>query len=125
MNVMFTYALARRLSGTSVTVNALHPGFVDTGFGDNLSFFWRNVINVMKFFGAKSPESGAETQIYLASSPEVKGITGKYWVDKQQKRSSNSSYDEHSQEKLWQLSEQLVGIQQSEEVTFAPVDVVS
>lgn len=116
MNILFTYALAKRLQGTGVSVNTLHPGFVDTGFGNNMSFIWRNIIKVMKSFMAKTPQDGAETSIYLASSPEVRGITGKYWDDKKQKRSSSRSYDEASQEKLWQRSTELTGIQTSEPV---------
>ncbi|MEO0597455.1 MAG: short-chain dehydrogenase, partial [Chloroflexota bacterium] len=68
-----------------------------------------------KFFG-KSPEEGAETNIYLAASPEAKGITGKYWADKQQKQSNKASYDVDAQERLWSISEELVGIAQPEQV---------
>ena len=79
MLIMFTYALARRLKGTLVTVNALHPGVVRTHFGQNdASRGRRFMFRVLgPFF--KSPEKGAETSIYLASSPEVEGISGKYF----------------------------------------------
>lgn len=117
MNVMFTYALARRLEGTNVSTNALHPGFVQTGFGKNnggvASFF---ISALGKLFG-KSPEDGAATNIYLAASPEVKGITGKYWANQKQKSSNKASYDVEAQEKLWSISEELVGITTSEQVT--------
>lgn len=110
MNIMFTYELARRLEGTGVTVNALHPGFVRTNFGDGtfppLSFLF----NTMKNLFAISPQEGAETSIYLASSPEVTGINGKYWVEKQQKRSSKASYDVEAQRRLWHISEDLTGV---------------
>lgn len=109
MNVMFTYALARRLHGTNVTVNAVHPGFVNTGFGMNNGGILRAVVSAIQLFG-RSPEKGAETSIYLASSPQVQGITGKYWVDSQQKRSSARSHNETTQERLWAISEEITGI---------------
>ena len=110
MNVLFTYELDRRLQGTNVTVNALHPGFVNTGFGMNNEGLMTKFLGILQNLVAISPEKGAETNIYLASSPEVKGISGKYWDKKQQKRSSDTSYDVAVQDRLWQLSEDLTGI---------------
>lgn len=108
MNIMFTYALDRRLQGTGVTVNALHPGFVNTGFGDMGNPVMSFLTNIAKRLFAKPPQQGAETPVYLATSPEVEGISGKYWDNKQQKRSSKVSYDEAKQEELWHISEDLV-----------------
>lgn len=110
MNILFTYELARRLDTTNVTVNTLHPGFVNTGFGMNNGGWLAKGLGLIQSLVAISPEKGASTQIYLASSPEVKGITGKYWVDSKQKSSSSASHDVASQERLWQISEELVGM---------------
>ena len=109
-NVLFTYELARRLEGTGVTVNAVHPGIVRTGFGDNHGVIVRALMSVIKRFAGRSPEKGAETMIYLASSPDVEGVTGKYFMDNAAKRSSDVSYDETSWERLWTISEELTGL---------------
>ncbi len=108
-NVMFTYALARRLQGTRVTTNALHPGAVATNFGQNNSGL---LGKLWKLFGrfTLSPERGAKTSIYLASSPEVAGVTGKYFDKCKDVRSSKASYDEAAQQRLWALSEKMVGM---------------
>jgi NAD(P)-dependent dehydrogenase (short-subunit alcohol dehydrogenase family) len=108
-NVMFTYELARRLEGTGVTANALHPGGVNTGFGKNNS----GLVKLgMKIFGRFSltPEQGAQTTIYLASSPEVAGVSGKYFAKCKAVPSSDASYDQAAQRKLWEISEKLVGM---------------
>lgn len=113
MNIMFTYALARRLEGTNVTSNALHPGLVRTGFGKNNGGLLNTIFSALQVFGL-SAEEGAQTSIYLASSPEVKGVSGKYFEKKKAVNSSQSSYDEAAQERLWQISEELTGIAQPE-----------
>ena len=107
-NVMFTYELARRLEGARVTANVLHPGFVATGFGHNNGSLMRVGMNVVQKIAAKKPEQGAATSIYLASSPEVEGVTGKYFSDNKETQSSTVSYDVDAQKRLWQLSEQMV-----------------
>ena len=112
MNILFTYELARRLEGINVTVNALHPGFVNTGFGMNNRGIVSFLLGIVQRIFAKSPEQGAETQIYLASSPDVKGMTGKYFDNKKAVQSSAISYDEAVQTRLWELSEDLVGIKE-------------
>src|SRR5437763_2553284 len=106
--VLFTYELARRLEGTGVTVNCLHPGFVATHFGQrDVGPAFRLLVKVMGSFGA-SPEKGAKTSLYLASSPEVEGVTEKYFVKSMPKRSAAISYDESLQQHLWEQSAQLV-----------------
>ncbi len=107
-NVMFTYELARRLNGTQVTANVLHPGFVATGFGHNNGGLMRTGMNVVQKIAARKPEQGAATSVYLASSPEVDGVTGKYFSDEKETKSSAASYDVAAQQRLWALSEQMV-----------------
>ena len=107
-NVMFTYELARRLDGTKVTATVLHPGFVATGFGHNNGGLMRTGMNVIQKIAAKRPEQGAETSVYLASSPAVEGVTGKYFSSKKETKSSAASLGIPAQQRLWELSEQMV-----------------
>jgi NAD(P)-dependent dehydrogenase (short-subunit alcohol dehydrogenase family) len=106
-NVLFTYELARRLEGSGVTVNAVHPGYVATGFARNNGpiFNFGNWL-VASIFGRK-PEQGARTSIYLATSPDVEGVSGKYFVDSHVVQSSPISYERATAEKLWQVSLEL------------------
>jgi len=103
--VLFTFELARRLQGTGVTVNALHPGVVATNFGNGgkgaLSFIMR-----LFRFSFLSPEQGAQTSIYLATSRKVEGVTGKYFVKCKPVPSSPASYDEATANRLWRWSEE-------------------
>jgi NAD(P)-dependent dehydrogenase (short-subunit alcohol dehydrogenase family) len=102
--VLSTYELARRLEGTGVTVNALHPGFVTTNLGQNdVGPFLRAIARVVFLFGI-SPEKGAATSLYLASSPDVADVTGKYFEKSQQHPSAPISYDEALQHRLWEES---------------------
>ncbi len=107
--VLFTYELAHRLQGTGVTVNCLHPGFVATNIAQgNLPPIARTLAKfILSFFGT-SPEEGAKTSIYLASSPDVEGVTGKYFVKSTPKQSTPISYDESLQQRLWEESAKLV-----------------
>jgi retinol dehydrogenase-14 len=111
-NVLFTYELARRLDGTDVTVNCLHPGVIAT----KLLADYMNVPLVggalARTFG-NSPEKGAEATVYLAASPGVEGVTGKYFVGRQETRSSPASYDEAAGRRLWEVSERLTGLIQA------------
>jgi NAD(P)-dependent dehydrogenase (short-subunit alcohol dehydrogenase family) len=107
MNILFTYELARRLEGSNVTANCLHPGVVATGFGHNDRGVLDWAIRIASPFFI-SPEKGAETSIYLAASPEVEGVSGKYFDRKRPVRSTRASYDEATQRRLWELSERLV-----------------
>src|SRR5664279_6649212 len=108
-NVMFTYELSRRLDGSGVTATVLHPGVVRTGFAaEDHSPMWRVLLPLVRPF-LKTPEKGAATSIYLASAPEVEGVTGKYFADSKTKTSSRSSYDTAAAARLWQMSVDLVG----------------
>jgi NAD(P)-dependent dehydrogenase (short-subunit alcohol dehydrogenase family) len=108
-NIMFTYALARRLEGTGVTANTLHPGFVATNFGKNNGALSQVMMALASPF-AISPEKGALTSVYLASSPEVANISGNYFVKQKAVKSSKASYEVEAQERLWQISEQMTGV---------------
>jgi NAD(P)-dependent dehydrogenase (short-subunit alcohol dehydrogenase family) len=106
-NLLFTYELARKLEGTGVTVNALHPGFVRTNFGkEGRNWFFKALFAIARIF-AISVEKGAKTSIYLASSPEVENVNGKYFVRCKLVKSSDESYDLESQKRLWELSEHI------------------
>ena len=107
-NVLFTYALARRLQGTGVTANCLHPGGVATGLGHNTPGVIDLVLRLAKPF-LLTAERGAATSIYLASSADVEGVTGKYFAQCKPARSSAASHDEALQERLWALSLQQTG----------------
>ena len=108
-NVLFTYELARRLDGTGLTANAVHPGFVATNFGRQNRGLAGLMFRALQV-AAISPEQGAETIIYLATSPEVEGVTGQYFVKRRAVRSSHASYDVHAAQRLWQASTELVGL---------------
>ena len=109
-NLLFTYELSRRLEGTGVTVNALHPGLVATGFmatnnglrGWVYNFFVRRV--------GRSVEKGAQTITYLATSSDVEGVSGGYFIDAGIVDSSPASYDKDASLQLWQVSEELTGL---------------
>jgi NAD(P)-dependent dehydrogenase (short-subunit alcohol dehydrogenase family) len=108
--VLFTYELARRLQGTEVTANCLHPGFVATNFAQrDVRSAVRLLVKLIGSFGT-SPQEGAKTSIYLASSPEVEGVTGKYFVKSIPRRSAAISYDESLQRQLWEQSAKLVNL---------------
>jgi NAD(P)-dependent dehydrogenase (short-subunit alcohol dehydrogenase family) len=103
-NVMFTYELARRLEGTGVTATVLHPGVVRTSFGaEDQAAYFAVMVGVARLF-MKTPAQGARTPIYLASSPEVEGISGRYYVNRKPKTSGNASYDTTAAARLWQAS---------------------
>jgi retinol dehydrogenase 12 len=108
-NLLFTYELARRLAGTGVTANALHPGFVRTTIFREpgvVGWLLRRAADVI----ALSPENGAKTSVYLASSPDVAGISGRYFVKEKPVESSPQSRDTLAGERLWRLSEEMTGI---------------
>ncbi|HMQ32209.1 MAG TPA: SDR family oxidoreductase [Chloroflexaceae bacterium] len=108
-NVLFTYELARRLEGSGVTANCLHPGAVRTGFAGDAKGLFALAFNLAKPF-MLTPEQGAQTPIYLAASPEVEGVSGTYFFERRPRKSSPSSYDQGLQARLWDLSEELTGV---------------
>ncbi len=109
-NVMFTYELARRLDGTGVTATVLHPGVVRTGFGaEDQAAYFAVMSRVARLF-MKTPAQGAVTPVYLASSPEVEGITGRYYAGRKPKTASKAAYDTAAAARLWQASAGLAGL---------------
>jgi retinol dehydrogenase-14 len=107
--VLFTYELARRLEGTGITANCLHPGVVGTNLGSGVSGVFGFMVRALTPL-MKSPEKGAETSIYLASSPEVEGLSGRYFVKKDEARSSDVSYDKRLARRLWEVSAELTNL---------------
>jgi len=105
-NILFTHELAKRLVGTGVTSNCLHPGGVGTNLFRGLPKFLQTVIKLITI----SPERGARTTIYLASSPKVEGISGKYFTRCRQQESSDASRNEEAAKRLWDLSAELTGV---------------
>jgi len=106
-NVLFTYELTRKLEGARVTANALHPGFVNTGFAKNNGGFVKYAMGLL-FPMQRTPEKGAQTSIYLACSPEVEGVTGKYFKDSKPIPSDPASYNRAAAERLWQVSLEMI-----------------
>jgi retinol dehydrogenase-12 len=106
-NILFTFALARRLADKGVTANCLHPGVVATGFGHNTPGFVNTLLNLARPF-LLTPEKGAATSIYLASSHEIGAVTGKYFAKCRPIASSKLSLDVALQEKLWAISQQQI-----------------
>ncbi len=108
-NILFTTELAKRLAGTGVTANSLHPGSVATGYGrdgDTSGFLAWGVKLYAPF--SLTPEKGARTSVYLASSAEVEGVTGKYFAKCKEKTPSANARDEAAAARLWEVSEQLI-----------------
>ena len=109
-NVLFTYELARRLQGSQVTVNAADPGLVKTNAGANDGFFSRLAKGLVDAIAAQTPEEGAQTIVYLASSAQVSGTTGQFFRNKQAIPSSQASYNQQDAQKLWEVSAQMTGL---------------
>jgi retinol dehydrogenase 14 len=108
--VMFTNELARRLAGTGVTANSLHPGMVRTNFGAEDQAGWFAIAGRMLLPLLKAPAQGAETSIYLASSPDVEDVTGQFFADRKPKTANKLAYDTNLTARLWQISAGLVGM---------------
>ena len=112
MNILFTRALARRLEGGSgargITANALHPGFVATRFGDESGGLMQPLLKVVKPLGAIKPEEGAQTIIWLASSPEVVSVNGGYFYECKPRTPTVHALNDTDGEKLWAVSEEIV-----------------
>jgi NAD(P)-dependent dehydrogenase (short-subunit alcohol dehydrogenase family) len=107
-NILFTMELARRLAGTGVTANALHPGFVATGFAKNNGRVIAALVSIFAPLVARSPAKGAKTSIHLASSPTVEGITGKYFFDSRVVPTAPQATDMAVARKLWDVSANMV-----------------
>src|SRR6516165_8072274 len=108
-NILFTRELARRLDGTGVTANCAHPGVVRTGFGSEAKPLLRLGITIGRPFFL-SPERGADTIVYLASSPAVADQTGGYYVKRQRREPSAAARDDAAARKLWEISEKMTGL---------------
>ena len=108
-NLYFTYELARRLEGSGVTANALHPGFVATSFGRREGGLMGLLMPIAHRF-AISPEEGARTIVYLAASPQVEGVSGRYFFQERPIASSAESYDAEAARRLWEASARLTGL---------------
>ncbi len=106
-NILFTYELARQLKDSHVTANALHPGFVATGFAQNNSGWLARLFAALHVF-AITPERGAETSVFLAKDTSIEGTTGSYFAKCKSVPSSKLSYDVPTQHRLWELSQQMV-----------------
>ncbi|WP_299029146.1 SDR family oxidoreductase [uncultured Thermanaerothrix sp.] len=120
-NLYFTYELARRLEGTGVTVNALHPGFVASRFAHNNHDPIAWGFRLLQRFFAISPEEGAQTSIYLATAEEVAAISGRYFVNKRAVSSSPASQDRTAAQRLWEVSLRLCSLAEITPVTFTAV----
>lgn len=106
-NIMFTYELANKLIVTNITVNAMHPGGVNTNFGNSVTGIVGFAFKKLGFL-MRTPQQGADTIIWLATSPEVEGKTGLYFKDRKLIKSNKVSYDKQACSQLWQQSTQLI-----------------
>src|SRR5579863_4404402 len=104
-NILWTRELARRIAGTGVTANALHPGFVATGFGDNNGGWLRLMFGMAKRVAALRPEQGAETVVFLASAPGLEGTSGGYFANSAPATPSAAARDDGAARRLWDMSQ--------------------
>jgi len=107
-NILFSNELARRLEGTGVTSNALHPGFVATRFAHNNGIIWGGLMALMQRLFAITPEEGAQTSIYLATAPEVAAISGRYFVKSRETSPAPQAQDMAAAARLWEISERML-----------------
>jgi NAD(P)-dependent dehydrogenase (short-subunit alcohol dehydrogenase family) len=108
-NILFTRELARQLQGSQVTANCLHPGFVASHFGQGGGSLWSMGMRLMRPFQI-TPEKGAETSIYLASSSEVATVSGAYFIKAKRATPSAAARDDAAARKLWEISAALTGV---------------
>ena len=108
-NILFTKSLANKLADHGVTVNCLHPGFVSTGIGSNNKGIWNILMSLARPFARKT-DKGAETSVYLCVSPEVKDISGEYFVDCKIEKVSDAAKSSDQADKLWKISSELTGL---------------
>lgn len=113
-NILFTRELARRLEGTGVTANCIHPGFVKTGIGDNTSGLFRRGVRLLKRGFAIPVERGARTLIYAAGAPELAGVTGTYLIECKPAEPSAAANDDAAARRLWAESLALAGLPRAE-----------
>jgi NAD(P)-dependent dehydrogenase (short-subunit alcohol dehydrogenase family) len=109
-NVLFTVELARRLAGSGVTANCLHPGFVASRFGDDNGTLMRIGLGIAKRFAAITPEEGAKTITYLASAPELAATSGRYFAECREARPDPAATDAAAARRLWEESARLAGL---------------
>ena len=109
-NILFTRELSEKLEGKGITVNCLHPGFVNTGIGSNNSPTLGRILMAMARPFSRKTDKGAETSIYLCVSPEVEGISGEYYIDCEVSKISGAARSKDNAEKLWNISSELTGI---------------
>lgn len=110
-NVLFTQELAERLAGTHITANSLHPGFVKTNIGNKDTSWYASAIwSLITRIGAISVDKGAETSVFLASSPDVQGVSGRYFSKCKETKPGKLTFDKTLQKELWRVSEQLCPI---------------
>jgi len=112
-NQLFTVAFARRLEGRGVSVHAMHPGFVATGFGGDAGWLTPLIRWVQRAF-ARTPEQGADTLTYLATDPVALASTGRYWVDRQERPMAPAAREDGAAERLWAISEAQAGLTDAE-----------
>jgi retinol dehydrogenase-12 len=110
-NILFTRELARRLAGTGITANCLHPGFVSTRFGNESGGAFSYIVRIAKNF-AISPEKGAATIVYLASSPDVAVVSGEYFYKCRIATPSKEARDDQAAQRLWQETAKLAGVEE-------------
>lgn len=123
MNILFTYELAERLRGTKITTNCLHPGLVRSGFARNNNLLVTALWSVFQMFaGSISVEEGAKPSVYLASAPEMQGVTGRYYDRLTERRSSDLSYNLAARKRLWQVSETLAQVTADEGRPESPAE---
>jgi retinol dehydrogenase 14 len=109
-NLLFTYELARRLQGTSVTANALHPGMVSTGFGtEDPGRAQRLLVPLLRPF-MLTADQGAATPIHLACAPDLADVSGGFFAQRKLRRSSNARYDQATAAQLWRVSAEMTGL---------------
>jgi len=112
-NILFTRELARRLEGSGVTANALHPGVVATGFGRNIRSGWVPWLKALYRPFSRDAAKGADTAVWLAATPEIEGVTGKFFKDRKLRTPAAQALDDEDAARLWAVSEALTGLSAS------------
>lgn len=111
-NILFTRELARRLEGSGVTANCVHPGAVATGLAGNNGWWAQAVMKIVGVF-FKSPERGAATSIYVATSPDLEGVSGRYFAKSKEQEPAANALDDEAAARLWTISEEMTGLASS------------